>query len=143
MATSCRSLKSASTTPCPSYPWNSWTAQRCQLALAKRRSRHALPQNLWRQWLGPWPWPISAECHNTHPDSPKKDWRVGEVRGVVEIIRPLDQDAARTREGIWHASLFLGGACLGLLVLAGVLVRIGRLRRTALVGQTPAPAPHV
>jgi adenylate cyclase len=85
--------------------------------------------------------PTCIQCHNTHPDSPKKDWRVGEVRGVVEIIRPLDRDAARTREGIWHASLWLGGVCLGLMALAGVLVRVGRLRRTAPVGRAPASTP--
>jgi serine phosphatase RsbU (regulator of sigma subunit) len=30
-------------------------------------------------------------CHNTHPDSPKKDWRVGDVRGIqeVSISQPL------------------------------------------------------
>jgi adenylate cyclase len=25
-------------------------------------------------------------CHNTHPDSPKTDWKVGDVRGIQEII---------------------------------------------------------
>jgi class 3 adenylate cyclase len=25
-------------------------------------------------------------CHNTHPDSPKRDWRVGDVRGIQEVI---------------------------------------------------------
>jgi len=24
-------------------------------------------------------------CHNTHPDSPKKDWKVGDVRGIQEV----------------------------------------------------------
>jgi adenylate cyclase len=24
-------------------------------------------------------------CHNSHPDSPKKDWKVGDVRGIQEI----------------------------------------------------------
>ena len=24
-------------------------------------------------------------CHNTHPDSPKRDWKVGDVRGIQEI----------------------------------------------------------
>ena len=24
-------------------------------------------------------------CHNTHPDSPKQDWKVGDVRGIQEI----------------------------------------------------------
>jgi len=41
-----------------------------------------------------------VDCHNTHPDSPRDDWKPGDVRGVVEIIRPLDRDEARTREGL-------------------------------------------
>ena len=32
-----------------------------------------------------------VECHSTHPQSPRKDWKVGDVRGVLEIIRPLDR----------------------------------------------------
>src|SRR6185503_20436339 len=24
-------------------------------------------------------------CHNTHPDSPKRNWKVGDVRGIQEI----------------------------------------------------------
>ncbi|MCX7361474.1 MAG: response regulator [Alphaproteobacteria bacterium] len=25
-------------------------------------------------------------CHNTHPDSPKRDWEVGDVRGIQEVV---------------------------------------------------------
>src|SRR5207247_1605650 len=41
-----------------------------------------------------------VQCHNSHQDSTKKDWKEGEVVGVLEIIRPLDQDRARAREGL-------------------------------------------
>ena len=27
-----------------------------------------------------------VKCHNTHPDSPKTDWKLGDVRGIQEII---------------------------------------------------------
>jgi len=27
-----------------------------------------------------------VNCHNSHPDSPKRDWKVGDVRGIQEII---------------------------------------------------------
>jgi PAS domain S-box-containing protein len=27
-------------------------------------------------------------CHNVHPDSPKSDWKVGDVRGLQEIVIP-------------------------------------------------------
>jgi class 3 adenylate cyclase len=26
-----------------------------------------------------------VSCHNSHPDSPKRDWKVGEVRGIEEL----------------------------------------------------------
>ena len=26
-----------------------------------------------------------VECHNTHPESPKRDWKVGDVRGIQEV----------------------------------------------------------
>jgi adenylate cyclase len=30
-------------------------------------------------------------CHNTHPDSPKRDWKVGDVRGIqeVSVMQPI------------------------------------------------------
>jgi hypothetical protein len=31
-----------------------------------------------------------VECHNRHENSPKKDWREGDVRGVLEVILPLE-----------------------------------------------------
>src|SRR5438046_10334703 len=33
-----------------------------------------------------------VQCHSAHDQSPRKDWKVGDVRGVLEIIRPLDRD---------------------------------------------------
>lgn len=30
--------------------------------------------------------PVCVGCHNTHPDSPKTDWKVGDVRGIQEIL---------------------------------------------------------
>ena len=32
-------------------------------------------------------------CHNTHPDSPRRDWKVGDVRGIQEVsVRGLRVD---------------------------------------------------
>jgi len=28
---------------------------------------------------------VCVKCHNTHPESPKRDWKVGDVRGIQEI----------------------------------------------------------
>ena len=30
-----------------------------------------------------------VECHSKHDQSPRKDWRVGDVRGVLVIVRPF------------------------------------------------------
>jgi adenylate cyclase len=78
-----------------------------------------------------------VDCHNRHPDSPKTDWRVGDVRGVVEIIRPLDRDAARTREGLRGAFAFVGGVCALLLALAGLVMLAGRFPRRRRSAPTP------
>jgi adenylate cyclase len=36
--------------------------------------------------------PACVECHNSHPESPKRDWKVGDVRGIQEvtITQPID-----------------------------------------------------
>jgi serine/threonine protein kinase len=62
-----------------------------------------------------------VECHNTHPDSPRKDWRVGDVRGVLVIIRPLGNDEARVGQGVRLALLF-SAVVSGLLVGGSMLV---------------------
>ncbi len=67
-----------------------------------------------------------VDCHNSHPDSPKKDWKVGELRGAVEIIQPLDKDVERTRNGLRGAFLFIGAICTSLLCLSGVALFFGK-----------------
>ncbi len=74
-------------------------------------------------------------CHNHHPDSPRTDWKEGDVRGVVEIIRPLDRDIERTQLGL-RGTFLLMGVIAGLLLGCGVLaVVIGHRRLSARVTQ--------
>jgi tRNA A-37 threonylcarbamoyl transferase component Bud32 len=68
------------------------------------------------------------DCHNTHKDSTKRDWKEGDVRGVVEIIRPLEGDALRTREG-------LRGTFVLMAVIAGTLLGVSVL--VLVVGARP------
>jgi serine/threonine protein kinase len=70
-----------------------------------------------------------VKCHNTHPDSPRADWRVGDVRGILEIIRPLDKDVARTRQGLRGTFALVGGLSGGLLVLSCLVLLVGNRRR--------------
>jgi eukaryotic-like serine/threonine-protein kinase len=70
-------------------------------------------------------------CHKGHPDSTKKDWKEGDVGGVLEIIRPLTRDIARTREGLRETFLLMAVVSGALLVLSGLVlvVRSRRLKR--------------
>jgi serine/threonine protein kinase len=73
--------------------------------------------------------PSCVECHNIHDQSPRKDWRVGDVRGVLEIIRPLDKDETRVGEAIRLALLF-SAVVSGLLLGGSMLVVWAGRRRT-------------
>lgn len=35
-----------------------------------------------------------VECHNKRPDTPKSDWEVGDVRGIMDIKIPMDNIAS-------------------------------------------------
>src|SRR5262249_54672450 len=70
-----------------------------------------------------------VECHSTHDQSPRKDWKVGDVRGVLEIIRPLDKDEARVR-GALSVALLLSAVVSGLLLGGSMLVVWAGRRRT-------------
>lgn len=68
-------------------------------------------------------------CHNTHPDTPKRDWRVGDVRGVLAISTPLDQWIATTNAGLRSTFMMLAG--LLTLALIGIALVVTRLRHTS------------
>lgn len=56
------------------------------------------------------------DCHNSHAESPKKNWKLGEVRGVLEVLVPIDQDLqanTQTLNGLIAAAL----VAIGLIVV--------------------------
>jgi len=65
-------------------------------------------------------------CHNSHKDSIKKDWKVGDVRGVLEIVRPLDQDILRTQTSLRDAFIYMLALSALLVSLAIVSLKLGR-----------------
>lgn len=56
-------------------------------------------------------------CHNSHPDSPKKDWKVGDMRGVLEVSIPMSianfAGVKIMRERIFLV-VILGGLCFAI-----------------------------
>jgi serine/threonine protein kinase len=63
-----------------------------------------------------------VKCHNQSKNSPKRDWKVGEVVGVLKIVRSLDRDIARTRQGLWGAFLLIGGSVVVLLGVSAAVI---------------------
>jgi len=62
-----------------------------------------------------------VNCHNTIAESPKKDWKLGDVRGVLEVTSIIDPD-------------FANGAALSRHIIGGAIARhspaCGRQRDT-------------
>jgi methyl-accepting chemotaxis protein len=62
-------------------------------------------------------------CHNSHPQSPKKDWKDGDVRGLVEVVVPVDE----VDKSIAGSSLLLAVlVCIGFAAVAIVLAVVVR-----------------
>jgi signal transduction histidine kinase len=57
-----------------------------------------------------------VDCHNTTAASPKKDWKLGDLRGVLEIDSVIDTRLAKGAE--LSRSIIIGAILIGLLVLA-------------------------
>ena len=70
-----------------------------------------------------------VECHNTHKDSPKVDWEVGDLAGVFSLTRPLSVDVERAREGFQGATLLVISVSLALTVFFIVIVHKTRQTR--------------
>ena len=61
-----------------------------------------------------------VDCHSSHVDSPRSDWRVGDVRGVLEISQPLMADGESFRS-IYTTRLLLVTSVL-FIVMASILI---------------------
>ncbi len=62
-------------------------------------------------------------CHNSNPQSPKRDWKVGDVRGIIEVVRPVDDIAEGARRLSWR---LVGGVAAGGLAIFAAVALIGR-----------------
>lgn len=70
-----------------------------------------------------------VDCHNTHPLSTRKNWKVGDVRGVLEIIRPLKNDQARVSQAL-QLTLLLSVISSSLLLSGTLLAVLAKRRRS-------------
>ncbi|WKZ31994.1 MAG: methyl-accepting chemotaxis protein [Thermodesulfobacteriota bacterium] len=61
----------------------------------KRSIRYMLPDVATSQ--------TCVDCHNNHAASPKKDYRIGDVTGGLEVIIPIENELAAAMNDIWRS----------------------------------------
>jgi adenylate cyclase len=70
---------------------------------------------------------VCVSCHNVHPDSPKQDWKVGEVRGIqqISITQPIAANIFSFKYSLSYLSLasLAGLACIFLQRRQARLIR--------------------
>jgi len=62
-----------------------------------------------------------VDCHNSHPLTPKVGWQLGDVRGVLEVVVPIEQQLSWQKRGSYQLSLIF---ILIFLVIFYCLLRI-------------------
>ncbi|MFZ6008968.1 MAG: c-type heme family protein [Bacteroidota bacterium] len=66
-----------------------------------------------------------VNCHNNHPQSPKTDWVLGDVRGAISIVKPVN--ATTATQGA--SGTFLMLAIIGIFVFIALAVCIYRIKK--------------
>ena len=68
-----------------------------------------------------------VNCHNSHPESPKTDWQINDVRGVIEVCVPVDEAQNQVyASGLRQTLIIVAGFCTILLITGLVLQSASR-----------------
>lgn len=79
-----------------------------------------------------------VNCHNAHPETPKSDWKVGDVRGILEVDVVIAEQLAAGQDlsGTILLGVFLVGAILTALAVFTARRVVGPLKNiTAVMGR--------
>lgn len=64
-----------------------------------------------------------VDCHNGQPASPRRDYKIGDVLGGLEIILPIESEMAAAMQDIWKAIAYGFIVVLGMGVAGFVFIR--------------------
>jgi len=70
--------------------------------------------------------PACVNCHNSHPQSPYRNWKEGDLRGVLEINLPLEGLNQQTSDQV--AKIRLVYSLVGLAIVVGFVLAIHRVK---------------
>ena len=62
-------------------------------------------------------------CHNSHPLSPRTDWKVGDIRGVQQITLPLADVGTSFLPDMRKSAFYIGKFAFARLILIWLLLR--------------------
>jgi len=57
---------------------------------------------------------VCVGCHNSHPQTPKNDWALGDLRGILEVSVPIDEQLAH---GQMLSYQIVGGIVIALILI--------------------------
>ena len=67
--------------------------------------------------------PSCVNCHVTHPDSPKRDWVVGDVRGVLEVTQSISSSPDSFQSLFLIRTLFIAIGSFSIVAILLMLIR--------------------
>ncbi|WML90685.1 response regulator [Thiothrix lacustris] len=82
-----------------------------------------------------------VNCHNTYPGTPKADWKVGDVRGVLEVSRPISGFEKATKAALMESFMMLFG--LGISMLFVLVLALRGLRASLKASRASAESARV
>lgn len=63
-----------------------------------------------------------VDCHNSHPDTPKDDWKLGDVRGVLEVSVPVSDTKAAFASSARTTGFSVAVGILAILLVVGFVM---------------------
>ncbi len=66
-------------------------------------------------------------CHNSYEGTPKTDWKEGDVRGVLEVTRPISKLQASNELQAWQTFLAMLAIALLVLLMLGFVIRRNKM----------------
>lgn len=49
---------------------------------------------------------ICVDCHNRYPASPKRDYKIGDVAGGLEVVVPIESEMAAAMADVWRSIVY-------------------------------------
>ena len=79
-----------------------------------------------------------VDCHNSHGLSPKTDWKIGDVRGILEVALPMDKAFATFHHDAKKSSILVSICILAMIIFLSFLLHyfiVAPLNKITVVGR--------